>query len=300
MACSGTSPSDATITHSDCPTVTGVDALLSKTDPRIIVLGELHGTKGAPAFAESLLCHSLARGNRTAFGFEISDDAEGRISTFLKSDGGGPTFDALYQHSMFQTNFTVGRSSDAIVQLLDAVRAEQPNGASPFLFQATEADYSQYQDDPSGVSSYHEKGMADNILRMARSSDFDKTIVLVGNCHASRGRLTYGELDYALMANHMPPPETTTLLDIHTLGTSWNCVGTVDGGTRFGANKTGGYVDQTSELAKTGKYEIIIGKDPRLPPKIIAQIGGDYDGVYFVGAAVASPPANLDGRKFKP
>ena len=141
--------------------------------------------------------------------------------------------------------------------------------------------------------------MAQNILAQAQSGQFDKVIVLVGNPHAKRARNQFDDNDYDFMAQHMPAPETVTLTNVYSSGTAWNCMGTPNGETTCGASKTKGYIDPDSELAKTGDYAIhFYDPNNETHTDLYGAVPG-YDGWFYVGPAVASPPANIDGRKPK-
>lgn len=290
-ACSEVQLSDKVATVPSCKPIEGVEAVLDSPLPRVIILGELHGMDGPPNFAKALVCHSLARGYRTALGFEMSDDAEQRLKIFLASKGSEDARIEMFNHTMWTNDFTDGRSSEAMLALLDYARITQQSESSfkPFFFQSTDVDWSQYEADPNAVLQANEKGMAENILSFSQKNEIDKTIILVGNLHAKRAKNPFGDHDYDFMAVHMPAPETLTLSNLYGSGTSWNCLGSITGETVCGASDTQGNVDPDSELAKTENYEIKIIQSPT------AAIKG-YDGWFYVGAANASKPANLAGR----
>ena len=273
----------------DCPAIKGVGEVLDNPLPRVIVLGELHGMDGPPSFAQALVCHSLARGKKTALGFEMSDDADGTINTYLLSNGDEAAKEALFKLGMWTNSFTDGRSSEAMLDLLNFARlqAKQRNeNFKSFLFQETDADWTKYESNPKTVLQANELGMATNILKEANASGVDKTIVLVGNLHAKRAKNAFGSNDYDYMANHMLNPETVTLSNVYTSGKAWNCMGSPSGETVCGESETQGNVDAASELAKTEGYAVVISETPP----------SGYDGVFYVGSAKASPPANMDGR----
>ena len=296
VACSVDTPPKA---KASCRAIDGVDVLLANPMPRVIVLGELHGLESPPDFAKALICHSLTRGNRTALGLEMSDNLDGRLKAFLNSNGEEAAQKDLFNHNMWQSSFTDGRSSEAMLGLLDFARMTQQSRPdfAPFLFQDTDANWSKYETDPNSVSSDIEKGMANHILTHARSGQFDKVIVLVGNLHAKRVRNQFGDHDYDFMAQHMPAPETATLTNVYSAGTAWNCMGNGQGKTVCGASKTKGYIDPDSELAKTGNYAVhLYDQNTETHTDLYGPVPG-YDGWFYVGSAQASPPANLDGRK---
>lgn len=294
------------IVGAHCPVIDGVENLLSDGGPEVIIVGEMHGMAEPPAFVKALTCHSLSRGHKTALALEMSD-SNGILEKYLTSDGGDIATKSLFEGGMWKSEFTDGRSSEAMLELVDYAReVSQTNNLSVIKFKADDLNFNLFLSknpdtgeddfDQNGYSAAYEKAMAVNILSGATKTGADKTIVLVGNVHARRSNVTFGELDYPAMAANMPKPRSITLNTVSIGGTSWNCRGGKPSDCKV--NKTNESISRDSKIAKTGNYTILLGEGRGVIPYVNDSYYKPewFDGVIFVGAATASPPANLAGR----
>ncbi len=292
IACNGVDKPENT--KMDCQTINGIVQLLADDGPKIIVVGESHGMQEPPAFVEALMCHSLSRGLFTALAIEVSDD-EGRYKTYLESSGAAPDMAALFDDWMWKGQFTDGRSSEAMLRLIDQARLYQQAGRDlkVITFKADDLNIEDYLDRSAYTQAYENK-MAENIIQ--GSMGRGKTIALVGNLHARRARRDRGSRIYDYMATHMPPPQTMTFSIVHRGGTSWNCRGPKP--KDCGEHKIGSYVEAESLLGKTDEFRMIYNANETAITPFIGRAYNTkwYDGVIYIGAATASPPANLEGR----
>lgn len=289
-----------------CPIINGVEEVLSAQEPKIIIIGEVHGMVEPPAFVEAMVCHSLAKGFKTALALEISDP-NGVFEAYFDSNGDKNAKFKLFEDWLWKGEFTDGRSSEAMLELVDYAReVSQAKNLRIIKFKADNLDVQAFvsknsdtgadEFDQNGYSAAYEKEMAKNILSEANASGAEKTIVLVGNVHARRSNLTFGELDYPAMAAHMPSPLTWTFNTVNTGGTSWNCSGGKP--SDCGISETAASISNESEIAKSNHFEILLGRGRETIPKISQRSYKPewYDGVIYAGAATASPPANIMGR----
>ena len=276
----------------DCPDIAGVDEILSADGTDIIVIGEIHGMTAPPEFVTALTCKSLKAGLSTTLSLELSDD-EGRVEDYLSSDGSSQAKESLFKDPLWTTGFTDGRSSEAMLSLIDRARVwkSQDLDFQVSGFASGEFDYSLYTTRNESAAAW-EKHLANGVLGAA--SGRDKTIVLVGNIHASRGRLTYGELDYDLMAEHLPTDKSLTFNVVTTRGTSWNCTGQP---TKCAERASGGPLTADDSFAQGG-LKIVISEDLNDALKETLRFDSSrYDGIVFAGQAKASPPANAENRQ---
>lgn len=286
----------ARLNQADCPEIQGLDYLLSDAAPEIIVIGESHGMVQPPELVKALTCHSEKRGYRTALALEISDE-KNLYKDYLESDGTESDKSALFEDWMWKGLFTDGRSSDAMLGLIDYARVRsQVNSDFSVIFFKPSGKGIDKNLNRSQRSQIYEKQMAQNILDGADQSGAQKTFVLVGNLHARRGRYSYNDLEYDLMALHLPKNKAITLDAVYSAGTSWNCRGPEP--KDCGEHTVGGSVAADSDLAKSGKLTIILSSDKeRIAPFIGRLFKTEwYDGVVYIGEAKASPPANLENR----
>ena len=289
----GACAADVDIASLPCEQIVGAESVLASEGPDIIVIGEMHGMTKPPAFVEALTCRSLRDGYKTVLALEISDK-DGRLDSYLNSDGGETAREALLEAQMWTTGFTDGRSSEAMLDLIETARVWISQGydisVTPF---ATMDINGEDFETKSDLAAAYEKMLADNILAGAKAGQ--KTIVLVGNIHARHGAIVFGDLNYDAMAEHLPRANTLSFNMIAMSGTGWNCQGEP---IICQENIFKGQLGLNHPLAQDGRFRILskdeIGgtKFPklRLDPEF-------YDGLVFVGPAKASPPANAENRK---
>lgn len=276
----------------NCPDINGVDEVLSLDSPDIIVIGETHGMTAPPAFVSALTCHSLKAGLSTTLALELSDD-NGRLAGYLESDGGGQAEDKLFEDPLWTTGFTDGRSSEAMLSLIDQARIwSSPDlDFQAFWFTGGHFDFESLETQ-NEIAAAWENHLANGILDASKGRD--KTIVLVGNVHAMRGRVGFGELKYDSMMEHLPEGRALTFNTITTPGSSWNCTGQP---TICGESPSGSALKSAHPFAQGG-FKIIKSETMSDNLKAGFRFGIDeYDGVAFAGQAKASPPANAENRK---
>ncbi len=249
-----------------------------------------------PEFIEALLCHSLSKGIKTALALELNDD-QGLLERYLLSDGSKAAKNAFFDDWAWKGEFTDGRSSQAMMELIDRARLyKQGNKAfSVIPFKPGNMPIEDYQNQNARSQAY-EKTMAKRIVEGTEKIDADKTIVLVGSLHARKGRFSFKDMDYDLMAIHLPENRTETYLGVHTGGTSWNCRGPEP--DDCGQYEVKGHTSLDSKIGR-GETYMVVKKDNS---DVIGLLGPPnfqtdwYDGIIYFGTATASPPANKDGR----
>ncbi|MBO9661602.1 hypothetical protein [Dokdonella sp.] len=101
--------------------------LLARADAlRPLLVGEIHGTQEIPALLTSMLRQG---GDRPwLLGLEIPRPEQARIDAFLHSDGGPHARAALLAGAFWTREAQDGRSSAAMLRLIDAVRALSRSG----------------------------------------------------------------------------------------------------------------------------------------------------------------------------
>lgn len=293
-ACNNPAIVESELAGFDCTAIDGVETLLTDIDPQIIVIGEIHGMDGPPAFAEALMCHSLSRGLKTGLALEYGDE-EGRYTSYLASPGSAADQIEFFEESSWKYDFTDGRSSEAMLSLIDRAREYKNQGhdLTVITFRPEYMDRDDYLDRNTFSQAFEEES-AKNIL--AGSANLEKTIVLVGNLHARRGNFKYKDKNYEHMAEHLPAPQTLTFNAVYTAGTSWSCMGPTAADCK--EYESGATVDTTSGLLDTGRFAVLIGngRESLTGVSTHSYAPDKYDGVVYTGPAKASPPANKNGR----
>ena len=101
----------------ECPSIAGVpDALL-------LLFGEMHGSKEAPALIHGLAC-SVSEKQAVAVGLEMPSQDQARLDAFMASDGKADDVDTLLATDFWQQGRD-GRSSAAMFQLIEDLRARE-------------------------------------------------------------------------------------------------------------------------------------------------------------------------------
>lgn len=279
----------------NCSIILNADSVLEDGSRDIIIVGEVHGMEEVPAFVGDLVCQSLSRGLKTTLTLEI-DNSSGLFSDFVSSDGGAEALNSLFQDSLWTNGFTDGRSSEAMLALLETARAYRQSGhdleVSFFKSPVPPLDEPYTQDE---WRNHYEASMGTNIVTAA--SGRDRTIALVGNVHARKTGVSFGNLNYRAMADHMPDERTVSLVAVTGDGTSWSCRGPSPDEIVCGSNNSRSQRLQSDVPVFSGP-EIILGADREsLNAEIRGFESGNYDGIVLLGAATASPPANLNNRE---
>lgn len=261
------SPAAGASPAAECPAAPGLEALLEPGT--VLLLGELHGTREAPAFVETVACRALARDLPVLVGLELPVAEAAKVAEYLASDGGERAEAALLAGPLWQAEYQYGVASRAVVDLLDALRARKAAGAA--------VEVVLY--DPGRVAE-RDRGMAQNLAAAlgARTEAF--AVVLSGNLH---NRLTVGtrfdpELEPMghLLVKRLAGRRVVSLDMAHQGGTAWLCFNS--DAEECGPKKV------TGEAGRTSGVELDAADD-----------GRPYSGRYFTGPVTASPPATADG-----
>lgn len=260
-------PSDpsATAMKADCgPAIPGMEALLKPA--AFIVLGEMHGTKEAPAFTTDLSCHAAAAGQPVRVELEIPVAEQPAIDAFLASEDGatGP----LTEGAFWSQQMRDGRSSEAMVQALVRLR-ELKRAGLPVTVRVFDVGAVGGKD--------RDASMAERLLQDRAQAPGETFIVLTGNLHARRDKGAPWDPNLRFMANHLLASEPGLVtLDMAYLGGSlWACMGMTEADCKIHPAKA-----RYAEHAASPR--IVLTKDEPEPA---------YDGVYGVGTLTASPPA---------
>lgn len=247
----------------ECSAAPGLEALLEPGT--VLLLGELHGTREAPAFVETVACRALARNLPVVVGLELPVAEAPRVAEYLASDGGERAGAALLAGPLWQAEHQYGVASRAVVGLLDALRARQAAGAA--------VEVVLY--DPGGVSERDRK-MAQNLAGVLGARPEAFAVVLSGNIH---NRLTVGtpfdpELEPMghLLMKRLEGRRVVSLDLAHQGGTAWLCFNS--NAEECGPKKLSGEAGRTTGVELDGPGD-----------------GMPFSGRYFTGPITASPPA---------
>lgn len=198
----------------DCPPVPGVDALWAKPETRFIIFGEFHGTAETPALVADVACHAAAAGRPLLIGLEYEEQEQAMLDRFMRSPA------ARYQSGAPASRD--GRRSEAMMRMLDRLRALRASGANVELFAFL-------RDSPPALSQTpHEQAMASAWRDAARRRPDALILALVGNIHALKGRAVNQngerrELPFTPAATFLPPEATLSVRSTLPGGEAWGC-----------------------------------------------------------------------------
>lgn len=249
-----------------CPEVPGL-AELDGAD--VVMLGEIHGSDEIPRFVGDLVCAASAT-RPVLLGLEIPAAEDAAFQAYLASTGDAPARRTLLATPFFSREYQDGRSSRAMLELLERVRALRAAGRDVELLAF---------DDPDAPGG-RDRAMADRLLAARAARPGRLVVALAGNLHA---RIVLGSpFDprfesmalFLLRAGEGAAPGLRLLsLDArYPDGTAWTCT--------------------TAAVADCGARRLrgaeAVAPGIRLDP--VAD-GMAYHGVFAVAALTASPPA---------
>lgn len=154
-----------------------LQALADRMDAhRVLLIGEIHGTVEAPGHVAELAQCVAAAGHAVRVGLEIPRDEQARIDQYLRSAGIGEDRSALLAGDFWQREYQDGRSSTAMLALIESLRRL-----------ALKADVGVLAfDQPSyarGDDSEREAAMAALLEPALRAAADARWLVLAGNLH---------------------------------------------------------------------------------------------------------------------
>lgn len=220
--------------------------------------GEMHGTDESPRFVGDVACQAV-RAGRVQIGLEIWNAEQPRIDAYVNSDG-APADRAALLDGAFWRNHD-GRSSEGMLALLERVRVLRHAGAA--------IDVVAY-DVPDAPD--RDGAMADFV---AKARDANAVFVaLSGNVHSRRTKGTPWDPDLVpTVARLVERGLAVTSFDVSSNGgTFWACMAKGPG-----------------EPQECGEHPN--RREPGEPWTLGPARDSSHDGIYRVGATVASKPA---------
>jgi hypothetical protein len=223
---------------------------------RVLLFGEVHGTAESPFVVGQILCRLVEREEAIALALELPVEMDQALATYLKSEGAGQDVDRLLGHAFWARPLQDGRSSVAILGLIERARMLAASGKRLTLH---------------AVGAAGSVALARDIRAVMAKHPGAKLVALTGNAHARKAAGTSGALSFDPMGyllRDLAPCAVSLEFDT---GSAWVCVGSDCGprpmGGRFGRSD--------------GAYGF------HGAPSLIA----GYDASFQLGAVTASPPA---------
>jgi hypothetical protein len=266
IACAG---APAPAPSPGCRQVPGLGEVLADHD--VVLVGEMHGTVESPGFVSAAVCLAVQSGRKVTVGLEVPEQEESRFQRYLLSPGSAADRAALLAGAFWRSDYQDGRSSGAMLGMLESLRSLRSGGAA---LRVTLIDSLQ---EPPVTGPARDRAMATRLKEAMAAAPKDLFLVLTGNIHTRIGRGTPWDKDYEPMGfvlSQLAPGYRLAALDVqYTGGTAWFCLGEL--------------------AASCAVHEVRGGAPPATPPVTqLAHLSPEgYNGFYFVGRLTASPPA---------
>lgn len=247
----------------DCPTINGLNAVIRPGT--VLVMGELYGTVESPAFVLDVACNATAADLPVVVGVELPTGELGRIDAFLDTPGAPEDREALISGPCWQSDPQDGRTSFAMLELIDGLRRLRAAGKSIRVVP--------FDTGGAGDDQARDRGMGQAVAAVAKATADAMTVVLTGNVHSRFTQGRAGNLDYRpmayVLAQQITEREVITLDVGYGPGSAWNC--SPDCGP-------------VEILGNEGDWRWTIYIDETMRPD-------GHHGRYFVGGVTTSPPA---------
>jgi hypothetical protein len=198
----------ALATAAPCEAAPGAERAWVAAETRIVLVGEVHGTREAPQAAGWLLCAAARKGPAVLALEAPPGDGQAQMDAYLASAGTAADREALRQAPMWRDR--VARGSTAVLDLVEAARRL---GVRVVLYDITPA-----RSGPTDAG--REQGMAEALARAAASG---RVVALTGLGHADREGFTSFTPFVASAAQRLPRESTVALAPIMTGGEAWSC-----------------------------------------------------------------------------
>lgn len=194
------------------------------TRHRLLIVGDEHGSNEIPDFVAQLV--KAASANRPVrLGLEIEGFEQQRIQAYLASRGGASDRAALLHDAYWSAG--QGRTSKAIVRLIESVRAMRAQGRDVDIFTMLP---SAYPGDAAvakagGMGPAYNEWLADSIRIQLKDAAPGHGIVIafMGRAHAA---LTRPATPSDATAADRLLAESPYLVELAVHGKAWNCSGT--------------------------------------------------------------------------
>jgi hypothetical protein len=232
-------------------------------DAPLLVLGEVHGTREVPAFVAGYLCAAVAQQRKLTLAIEFPTSEQGAIDAFMASSGTPQDGERLTGTAFWRRAMQDGRTSIDMLRLLDRVRAARAGGA----------DIRVLAIDGGVPPMPRDAFMAAQLRTALREGAGRQVVALIGGLHAVRNKGSRFNPDYE-SAVYLLADQHPLALTVGTAGgTAWVCQ------------------SPSPASCQATAWDINRAATAPATPFSLTPPSPQFDGVFFVGATTASPPA---------
>jgi hypothetical protein len=228
-----------------------------------IVFGEVHGTREVPEFVAAYLCAAAKKQRKITLAVEYPSNQQNALDTFLAGRGTAQDIERLLGTPNWSSERQDGRTSVDMLHMYESIRTLRVSGA----------DIKVVAIDGEVPTARRDAVMAENLRTELREGKGRQVLALIGGLHAIRSKGNRFNPQYEsaiyLLADNKP-----LALTVGTSGGSaWVC----RGGTPASCDATTWDINRVTPAPAT--------------PFSLTPPSAQFDGVFFVGATTASPPA---------
>ncbi|WP_244238259.1 hypothetical protein [Corallococcus terminator] len=198
------------------PCTTTVKGLPELLHPGLtLLIGEQLGSNEAPQMVGHVVCQAAQTGLAVVLGLSIPDTEQARVDAYLASPGAPADQDALLEGRFWSRPYQDGRSSRAIMELIDRVRALRTAGQRVSLV-AYDTDVLRGSErDAAQAKLWTER-------RAAKPNEIH--IVMAGNTHTRIEKGTEWDQGFTPMGHLMKDYPSLVVLEMsYAQGTRWGC-----------------------------------------------------------------------------
>ncbi|HYH94683.1 hypothetical protein [Hyalangium sp.] len=248
-----------------------------------LLVGEQLGSRETPAVVGDMVCQSSAAGFSVVLGLSIPRTEQERINRYLASPGAPSDQDELLRGPFWRRPFQDGRSSRAIMDLIDRVRALRHYG----LFITLVA-----YDTEEAVGSKRDALLAEVWEARRKGHPDELFVILAGNTHTRTVEGTQWDRDFVPMAKRLVSSEQALLtFDLsYAQGQRWGC----------DLSRDAKLVCNIVNASPSERVAAPPGQSPYV--KLLSERSEEgYHGLLYVGALSPSLPAtSLGGHVLPP
>lgn len=234
----------------------------------IILLGEVHGTQEIPSFVAASACHAAEHGHSVRVALELPRTDQKLVDAYLQATEPEIARDAMLGSPFWNRPYQDGRSSVAMLELIDNLRSQRQAGHPiDVLFFDVESQIEMPMD--------RDFRMAERVVEAVREHPNAVFIVLAGNMHTRITQGTpwddkYQPMGLFLLAKGL---SITSLNCASPRGTAWVCSGSAASDCKASEWQCNAPTD--------GQPSLVLNPEPSKD---------GHQGVYLLDSLTASPP----------
>ncbi|MCY1014892.1 hypothetical protein [Pyxidicoccus sp. MSG2] len=179
-----------------------------------LLIGEQLGSREVPLVVGNVVCHLAEAGLPVALGLSIPQTEQQRVDRYLASAGTPADQDALLEGRFWTRPYQDGRSSRAIFDLIDRVRAMRAAG-----LRVTLVAY----DTDTAWASERDAELAKVWTQRRKTHPDELQVILAGNAHTRTVTGAAWDRDFTPMAHHLKKGRLVVLEMSYAQGTRWGC-----------------------------------------------------------------------------